>query len=90
MNDLCICDRCGKLMGSSETRYRVRIQVYAGADPLVISVEEMFKDHTMAINELLEKCQGMTEEELMEDVYVEREFDLCRNCQKEYIKRPIP
>jgi hypothetical protein len=32
----------------------------------------------------------MTEEELMQDVYVDFTFDLCRSCQRAYIKDPLP
>ncbi len=32
----------------------------------------------------------MTEEELMQDVYVDFQFDLCRPCQRAYIKNPLP
>jgi len=32
----------------------------------------------------------MTEEELMQDVYVDFQFDLCRACQRAYIKDPLP
>ena len=31
----------------------------------------------------------MTEEELMQDVYVDFQFDLCRPCQRAYIKNPL-
>lgn len=31
----------------------------------------------------------MTEEELMRDVYIEFQFDLCRACQKAYVSAPL-
>ena len=33
--------------------------------------------------------QYTTEEELMRDVYVKFEFDLCRVCQKAYVTDPL-
>jgi hypothetical protein len=49
-----------------------------------------FRSTTRDIEQLLERCEGMTEEELMSDVYVDFQFDLCRACQKAYVTAPIP
>ena len=38
---------------------------------------------------LLQQCEQLTEEELMRDVYVKFEFDLCRVCQKAYVTDPL-
>jgi aryl-alcohol dehydrogenase-like predicted oxidoreductase len=35
-------------------------------------------------------CMGMTEEELMRDVYVDFQFDLCRSCQKACVAALMP
>ncbi len=69
----------------------VNMQIYAAADqPLEISVDDLLRDHIAEINRLLEEMQTMDEEELMEDVYVEYKFDLCRQCQKALIYHPLP
>jgi hypothetical protein len=76
-------------MESKDTRYIARIQVLAAADPLEISSEDLQEDHSDEIDRLLKQCAEMTEKELMEDVFVEFRFDLCRKCQKAYIANPL-
>ena len=63
-----LCDRCGQLIEEGALRYIARIQVYAAYDPLKITFEDLTRDHTNEIKEILKQCQGMTEEELMQDV----------------------
>lgn len=85
-----LCDRCGQLIEEGALRYIAKIQVYAAYDPLNIDFEDMTRDHTDEIKEILKRCEDLTEEELMQDVYVDFRFDLCRACQRSYIKEPLP
>jgi hypothetical protein len=85
-----LCDRCGQLIEEGALRYIAKIQVYAAYDPLNIDFEDMTRDHTAEISEILKRCEDLTEEELMQDVYVDFQFDLCRPCQRFYIKDPLP
>jgi hypothetical protein len=48
------------------------------------------EDRSEEMHRLLQQCDRLTEEELMRDVYVEFQFDLCRCCQKEYVAAPLP
>jgi hypothetical protein len=84
-----LCDRCGRPIESEDTRYIARIQVLAAADPLEISAEELQEDAGDEMDRLLKQCAEMTEEELMQDVFVEFRFDLCRRCQRAYIANPL-
>jgi hypothetical protein len=84
-----LCDRCGQPIEDRALRYIAKIQVYAAYDPLNIDFEDMTRDHTNEIKKILERCEGLSEEELMHDVYVDFQFDLCRPCQRVYIKDPL-
>lgn len=84
------CDRCGQPILEGELRYLAKIQVSAAYDPLQISFEDLLKDHRHDMERLLKVCEGMTEKELMQDVYVDFQFDLCRPCQKAFISNPLP
>ena len=84
------CDRCGRPLGPDETRYIVKIQVYAETGPIVITEEDLAQDQAAAIENASERAESMSEEEMMKDVFVEMKFDLCRPCQREYLKNPLP
>jgi len=85
-----LCDRCGQLIEEGALRYVAKIQVYAAYDPLNVDFEDMSRDYSNEIKEILKRCEGLSEEELMQDVYVDFQFDLCRACQRAYIKEPLP
>ncbi len=84
-----ICDRCGKPIERDELRYVAKIEVYAAADLLEITAEDLLRDHTEELDRLLEQCERMSEDELMQDVHVEMRFDLCRACQKAFLAAPL-
>ncbi|MBM3876310.1 MAG: hypothetical protein FJ386_06275 [Verrucomicrobia bacterium] len=85
-----LCDRCGRPLDSAEVRFVARIQVFASPGPLAVSHGELTTSHRDEIAALLRQCEGMTEEELMKDVFVEFKFDLCLRCQRDYIANPMP
>lgn len=84
-----ICDRCGRPMEKGAVRYIAKIQVFAASDTLEISLDDLLGDPASRMERLLEQCAGLTEEELMRDVFVEMQFDLCRRCQRAYLANPI-
>ena len=84
-----ICDRCGKALEHDQVRYIAKIQVFAAANPLTITFQDLLQDHTSEIERLLRQCDELSEDELMRDVHVDLQFDLCRACQKAYLENPL-
>lgn len=84
-----ICDRCGCPIEEQELRYIVKIQIYAAPTPIKITEEEL-QDPSSAIAETLKQCAKKSPTEHMDDVFKEFERDLCRRCQQQYIRDPIP
>jgi len=84
-----ICDRCGRPIEQGQLRYIAKIQVFAAADPLEITLEDLLRNTRREMDRLLQQCEGLTEAELMRDVYVKFEYDLCRACQKAYVNNPL-
>ncbi len=84
-----ICDRCGRPLDQGQLRYIARIEVLAAADPLEITLEDLLRDSRREMDALLEQCEHLTEEQLMRDVYLKFEFDLCPSCQKAYVTDPM-
>lgn len=85
-----LCDRCGRPLQENELRYVARIEVFAAPTTLEISAEDLERDRTDEIAGLLSECEGMSAEDLMRDVHVEFKYDLCRPCQRAYIRAPLP
>jgi hypothetical protein len=84
-----VCDRCGQPIEEGQLRYTAKIQVFAAYDPLNITFDELERDYASELRQVLEQCRGLSEAELMRDVYVEYQFDLCPACQKAYIRDPL-
>ena len=84
-----LCDRCGAAILRGDVRYIARIEVFAAPDVLEIGVEDLLTDQSAELDKWLAACERMSEEELMRDVHVRQEFDLCRACQLEFVTRPF-
>jgi hypothetical protein len=67
-----------------------KVQVFAAYDPLQITFEDLLRDHRQDIARLIEQCEGLTEEQLMREVYKDFQFDLCRECHRAYVTAPVP
>ena len=84
-----LCDRCGRPLFEGVLRYVVKIEVTAAADPLVVTEEDLRRDQRLLREHLLEQAEAMTEEELMRDIHVTRDFSLCRRCQLDWLRNPL-
>ena len=86
-----VCDRCGAaLLVGEPVRYEARIEVYAAYDPAEIVPADLEGDLRGQMRDLLARMRGMDPQELEDSVYKEFRFDLCRACQRDYIRAPLP
>jgi len=84
------CDMCSKRLEQNEdTRYVIKIEVYAAYDPLEITGEDLERDHTEEIENLLEEMEDRDAEEMENEVYKTFRFDLCPECHAAYLKDPL-
>ena len=84
------CDLCGKtLMADEDVRYVVRIEVFAAADPMELTEEDLKQDLRKALRELIVSMERMDPEKVQDGVYRSFHFELCPACQKEYLKDPL-
>ena len=84
------CDMCGKpLLVDEDVRYVVKLEVFAAYDPMELVEEDLEKDHLEEISDLIEKMEGMDDQEIEDQVYKSLRFDLCPSCQRKYIKDPL-
>jgi len=84
------CDLCGKTLRAEEdTRYVVKIEVYAAYDPMEISGDDLREDPDDEIQGLLARMEDMEAEDLEDQVYKTFRFDLCPECHEAYLKDPL-
>lgn len=84
------CDICGKpLLVDENTRYVVRIEVFAAYDTMELVDEDLEQDHLQEISELVEEMEDMDQQDIEDQVYKTFRFDLCPACQKKYISDPL-
>ena len=87
--DHLICDRCGNgLLLDAPVRYEVRIEVKSAYDPLELTSEDL-ADAAAGLKNAVESAKNLSAEEAQDEVYREFRFDLCRTCQKAFLKAPL-
>ena len=85
-----ICDMCGKgVLVESDVRYEVTIKVKSAYDVMEITNDELKRDLKKEMNELLDKIKDKDPQEIEDEVYKVFKFDLCRECQRKFIKNPL-
>jgi hypothetical protein len=85
-----MCDLCGKdLTAEGETRFVVKISVYAGTDPNRLTEADLDDDHMEAVAQILQR-----EETAGSDAHDAAEFkgfrfDLCPSCRLKFVTDPL-
>jgi hypothetical protein len=89
MPDPLLCDICRRTI-PPQGDYIVRIEVFANPQMPPITQEELAEfDFDKTLSELLSQMEGMTAEELMDDVHRKFEFHICRPCQMRFLVNPL-
>ena len=84
------CDMCGKrLEQGADTRYVIKIEVYAAYDPMEITREDLAEDRSDEMQALFEEIEGMDAEELEAGVFKTFRYDLCPECHAAFLKDPL-
>jgi len=66
--------------------YVVKIDVFADPEMPAVTSEEMEEaDYQSAMEELLKQMEGMSADELQDQVHRRFEFKLCRACQMRFL-----
>ena len=82
------CDCCGRSINqTSETRYVVRMEVYAAMDDEAGHAAEE-ADHLEEIEDLLERMDDV-DAELDDALYRQVRYDLCPDCRERFLRNPL-
>jgi len=83
------CDCCKRLIDSDrELRYVVRVEVYAALDSMDDDAEDE-RDNLQEIQDILERLDDAEDEQISDDVYHQKRYDLCSECRNRYVKNPL-
>ena len=84
------CDRCKRPINpEDELRYVVKLEVQAAMEPIDSDELEDDRDHLLEIQEILERLEAEENEQISDDIYQQRRYDLCADCYRQYIKNPV-
>jgi len=83
------CHRCGAHLepGRSDF-YVVRIEAFADPTPPHIEPGELDVDYGAEFARLIEQMEGMSEQELMDQVHRRLTIHLCGPCYRRWIENP--
>ena len=84
------CHRCGAVLKPGRGNfYIVRIEAFADPTPPTFSVEDLAAtDPSAEIDRLIEQMEGMTEQELLDQVHRRLTIHFCGACYNEWIEDP--
>lgn len=83
------CDRCKRAIEpDEELRYSVSIKIEVALDSTEFEADDD-RDHLIELNEILERLDDSEREEISQSAYQRRQFDLCSDCHREYVKNPL-
>jgi hypothetical protein len=58
-------------------------------DPIHDEELEEDRDHLMEIEDILERADDEAYEDIGEDIYQRRRYDLCPECYRKFAKNPL-
>lgn len=84
------CDLCKRdLDPQDDLRYIVKMEVYAAFDPASAGDDSDDRDHLEEIQDILERLEDTSNDQIGDDVYQQLRFDLCPECRRRFIKNPL-
>lgn len=84
------CDVCGKELVGSDSRYVVKLEVYAAHDPSELTEADLDEDHMELVSQLLrEEEEIATDPDSASPRYKKLRYDLCPNCHKKFVRDPL-
>lgn len=77
------CHNCGASIGPKQQVYIVRIELFAKAEPIDLTIDDLLADHTAQIEKLIEEMETTLDvEEATDQVYEAYVFELCPACRR--------
>ena len=85
-----ICDRCqNRIDPEEDLRYQVNIVTQVVLDGPEPGNGDEDRDHLNDVDELLQRVNDEECEQLCQDLYQSRRYDLCAGCYQQYRENPL-
>ena len=89
--DTIICHRCGALMAEGGPLfYVVKIEAFPLPELPPLTLEDLDRDFDEELARIIAEARGMSEQELMDQVYRRLLLHLCPSCYRQWIENPTP
>jgi hypothetical protein len=83
------CDICGKPLDPiDDSRYVVKVEVFAAHDPSELTEADLDDDHMEAVSQLLRDVET-ADPDAEQPAYKKFRYDLCPECQKRFVRDPL-
>jgi hypothetical protein len=83
------CDRCKRDIDTScDLRYTVTIEIDAAVDGVEPEMVDD-PDHLDGLQDLLDSADDICSSVFSDEIYQRKQFDLCKDCFRQYIKNPL-
>ncbi|MFP4380313.1 MAG: hypothetical protein ACLFUS_07405 [Candidatus Sumerlaeia bacterium] len=76
-----ICESCGKTIEKPEVAFRLKIDMFADPTPPEITLEDMDRDFSAELRELVEGMDALDHKEAEDEVFESYLFTLCSKCR---------
>lgn len=84
------CDKCGKALAANDVaRFIVKMEVYAAAGPLEFDAADLERDGGDEIESIVKQLHAADPDEVEDQTYRCLRFDLCADCQRALLKKPL-
>ena len=84
------CDFCGKdLIPGVTSRFVVKMEAYAAADPAELTDEDTDADHVEEMARLLTEQEEAGDVSALLPVCKKMRFDLCQSCYQKFLTDPL-
>lgn len=76
------CHNCGCEVPAQDQLYVLRLELFAKAEPLELTIDDLLADHTSQIEKLIKEMEKLDPEEATDEVYEAYTFELCPVCRR--------
>ncbi len=81
------CRGCGCHLDGGDVHYKARVDLCAAYDRMEITREDLDRDPSEEIRQLLMKMADEDSQELSDEVFMRLAFDLCKQCKERFAKQ---